>query len=140
MERYEEVSHTADLAARVFGKDLKDLFANAAFAMFDMMYQLSAISFKPSAKVEVKVQVEAPDTESLLISFLNEILYISYIKKVFLNEFKFSVFSGNSLEAVVSGIPKNDTRSRHEIKAATYHDVKIRKTADGYETMVVFDV
>lgn len=136
MERYKEVPHTADLAAKVYGKDLEGLFANAAFAMFDLMGGGGG----EGEKVEVKVEVEAPDTESLLISFLNEILYISYIKKVFLNEFKFSGFSENSLEAVVSGSPKNDTRSKHEIKAATYHDVNIQKTADGYKVMIVFDI
>jgi SHS2 domain-containing protein len=138
MERYEEVPHTADLAARVFGRDLEGLFANAAFAMFDMMGQSSVVSRPSSEKVNVEVQ--APDKESLLISFLNEILYVSYIKKVFLKEFNFLEFSENSLKAVISGCLKGDARLKHEIKAATYHDVRIQKTADGYETMIVFDV
>lgn len=136
MKRYEEMPHTADLAARIYGKDLPGLFANAAFAMFDMMGQ----GQEAEGKVEVKVKAEAPDAESLLISFLNEILYISCIKKAFFSEFSFPEFSTNSLKAVVSGHLKGDERPEHEIKAATYHDVKIVKTADGYETTVVFDV
>lgn len=136
MKRYEEIPHTADLAARVYGKDIPELFANAAHAMFELMGHCG----EAGGKVEVKVEVEAPDKESLLISFLNEILYISYIKKAVFAKFKFQDLSTNGLKASVSGHLKSGERQKHEIKAATYHDVKITKTADGYETTVVFDI
>ncbi len=136
MERYEQVPHTADIAAKIYGKTLEDLFSNAAFAMFDMM----GCGAGSGEKVEEKVEVGAPDTESLLISFLNEILYISYIKKEFFIGFKFSEISGKKASAVALGQMKGTDRPKHEIKAATYHDVRIAKTAEGYETTVVFDV
>ena len=37
MRRYEEIEHTADLAIKAYGRDMKELFANAAYGMFSAM-------------------------------------------------------------------------------------------------------
>ena len=44
--RYEEVEHTADVRLKVYGADEKELFANAAFALFDMLVDLSGVQEK----------------------------------------------------------------------------------------------
>ena len=135
MERYEQIPHTADLAARIYGKTLEDLFSNAAFAMFDMMASVGT-----GRQVEVKVEVEGPDREGLLISFLNELLYVSYIKNASFETFRFKEFTEKKISATAEGKQRGAQRPEHEIKAATYHDVKIVKTAEGYETTIVFDI
>ncbi|MEA3490224.1 MAG: archease [Candidatus Omnitrophota bacterium] len=138
MKRYEQIPHTADIAAKIYGKDLSGLFENAAFAMFDMMADLGGI--EPEESVNIKV--EAPDREGLLISWLNEILYVSYIKGVLFTEFHVGKLEENRLAAEVKGqkLGDNTGRIHTEIKAATYHDVAIRDTDDGYTVTVVFDV
>jgi len=145
MERYEEIPHTADLAARIFGKNTPELFENAAFAMFDMMANIKdkASSVKrqaPSGKRQM-VNVKAADTEGLLIAWLNELLYLSYEKKVFFRDFKIISLKDNELtgEASTLAFPEREER-KAEIKAATYHDVRIEKRGGGYEVTVVFDV
>jgi len=138
MKRYEQIPHTADLAARIYGKDLPELFENAAFAMSDMMADLGGLSTEE--KVEIKV--EGPDTESLLISWLNEVLYTSYIKRVVFVEFKVLSLKEKSLSAEVKGqsFKEGTNLIKTEIKAATYHDITIEKKDSGYEVTVVFDV
>lgn len=138
MKRYEQIPHTADLAAKIYGDSLQELFENAAFAMFDMMGDLEGL--KPEEKVDIKV--EAPDTEDLLVSWLNEILYASYIKKMLFTEFQVEPIENNKLSAVARGqrIEEGPERIKSEIKAATYHDLKIEKTDKGFEVTVVFDV
>jgi SHS2 domain-containing protein len=135
MKRYEQIPHTADLAAKIYGDSLQELFENAAFAMFDMMGDLEGL--KPEEKVDIKV--EAPDTEDLLVSWLNEVLYASYM---LFTEFQVEPIENNKLSAVARGqrIEEGPERIKSEIKAATYHDLKIEKTDKGFEVTVVFDV
>lgn len=138
MERYEEIPHTADLAARIFGKNIPELFENAAFAMFDMMADIKGQA--PSGKCQV-VKVKATDTEGLLIAWLNELLYLSYEKKIFFRDFKITSLKNNELMGEASALVFSGREDRKaEIKAATYHDVKIEKAGGRYEVTVVFDV
>jgi len=136
MKRYEEIPHTADLAATIYGKDLPGLFENAAFAMFDMMADLSGVMPEET----VRIDIEEQDTESLLISWLNEVLYAGYIKHLVFSEFRVTSLGGNRLSAEAMGMALDPRRIKNEIKAATYHDLKIEKRDGDYEVTIVFDV
>lgn len=138
MERYRQISHTADLGAIIYGRDIPELFRNAAFAMFDMMSDMDGLKPEWNRNVEVK----APDTEGLLISWLNELLYISGSEQVMFTEFNLLKMTGNELHAEIKGIKPEEyeRRIRTEIKAATYHDIKIEKVPEGYEVTIIFDV
>jgi len=138
MKRYEQIPHTADLGARIYGEDLPGLFGNAAFAMFDMMADIEGMV----PKEIVTIKVDAPDTESLLISWLNELLYASYSKEMLFSEFNIVTLEEDRLEAEAIGqkLGEKKERLRTEIKAATYHDVRIIKSDSGVEVTVVFDV
>jgi SHS2 domain-containing protein len=137
-KRYEQIPHTADLAAKIYGKTLPELYQNAAFAMFDMMADVK----DAGAEEPIEVSVEAPDRESLLISWLNELLYIFYIKRIVFSEFSISSLTENKLTGTAKGqkIKEGTNPLKAEIKAATYHDLDIRKTENGYEVTVIFDV
>ena len=138
MKRYEQIPHTADLAAKIYGRNLKELFENAAFAMFDMMADMEGLK----AEESVNIEVEASNKEELLVSWLNEILYISYIKGILFPEIQVRDLDENKLIAAAKGqrLEKGGGRIHSEIKAATYHDLEIQKTDGGYEVTVVFDV
>jgi len=137
MKQYKQIPHTADIAALVHGETLPELFKNAAYAMFDLM-----ADFKGLIGVETKrIEVEAPDTESLLIEWLNEVLYAAYDKQVLFFEFDILSMESNKLIAEVRGQKiETDDRIKADIKAATHHDVEIKKTVLGYEVIIVFDV
>ena len=138
MKRYEQLPHTADLAAKIYGHNIQELFENAAFAMFDMMADLGGIK----AQETVKIDVKGPDTESLLVSWLNEILYAAYIKKMLFTEFRVLSLEDNKLSAEAKGgrIKEGAGPVRHEIKAATYHDLEIKESDGECEVTIVFDV
>ena len=76
MKRYEEIPHTADIGVRVYGADLKELFKNAAFSMFDIIADLEGI--KGSVTVDVDLKADSP--EELLVNWLDELLYNFYTK------------------------------------------------------------
>ena len=72
MGRWQEVEHTADLAVCVWGQDLPDLFRTAAQALFSL-----SVDSGPGIASETTVNLSAPDVASLLVEWLNELLYLS---------------------------------------------------------------
>ena len=69
--RFENLEHTADLAIRAYGATLPEVFANAAYGMFAQMADLASIA--PS--VQRRIELRSLDRESLLVDWLNELLY-----------------------------------------------------------------
>jgi len=138
MKRYEQIPHTADLAAKIYGKDINGLFENAAYAAFDIIGNIEGLVYDKT----LEVCLESPDTESLLVKWLNELFYRSYTEDVLFGEFKILSIENNKLTAKAKGQVLNGKYERieQEIKAATYHDLKIKETDEGYEVTVVFDV
>jgi SHS2 domain-containing protein len=131
---YEQLEHTADLALRVFGQDLHQLFANAAYAMFSQLTVIKHVA--PS--VQHRVKVEGTDYESLLVNWLNELLYLHETRGEVYSGFDIHEISPLGLNATVHGEQSEDIHTI--IKGATYHDLAINKASEGYAATIVFDV
>lgn len=142
-KRFDEIEHTADLAIRAYGRDMKELFANAAYGMFALMAEPFGLSLrtKPSleeATREREVSLEATDYESLLVDWLNELIYLHEVEGETYSQFTIETLSPAELKAHVTGGPtKSKTKA---IKAATFHELEVVKTNKGYEATIVFDV
>jgi len=137
VKNYEILEHTADIRIRVFGKSSSDLFVNAAYAIFDILAD-KICSDKP--QVRALILQEAEDIEELFINWLNELLSLSASKEVIFSEFKINKLDNTSLEIECLGSPIAAYKINTEIKAATYHGLKIKESNRGWETEVVFDV
>jgi SHS2 domain-containing protein len=134
MKRFEEIPHTADWSFRAFGRDLPELFENAAFALF----ALEGVRRTDAPTVERDVQVTGIDHESLLVNWLNELLYWQDTQRETYDEFHIAQFSATALQAHVTG-----TRSAQLdklVKAVTYHNLEIAETPDGWQAVLVVDV
>ena len=130
---YEEVEHTADLALRVRGSSLQALFANAARGMFQFMgdaFSLDSECFS--------VKLESPDAETLLVDWLNELIFLSEVHGRIFCAYNFVSISETQLHAQIGGGLAE--RWRERIKAATFHDLRIQREGDGYLVTIVFDV
>jgi SHS2 domain-containing protein len=135
--RYASTEHTADIGLVAYGETLKDVFANAAYGMFDLMVDVS----RTPETQRVDVRAEADDTPSLLVAFLNELLFIFETRSVVLVRFEIVEWDETTrLVARAWGSALAGQQPREQIKAATYHDMRVEKTADGYEAEVLFDV
>ncbi len=132
--RFEEVEHTADLALKVHGHSLKEVFINAACGLFSLMADLESLS----ASISREVYLEAPDRECLLVDWLNELLYLHEVEEEIYTRFEIKALSPTALSAIIWGTKM--TASKLAVKAATFHDLEIMETEDGYLTTVVFDV
>lgn len=137
-KRYEQFSHTADIGVRVFGKTLKELFENAAFAMFDILADLEGLG----GEITQDFEITALNYEELLISWLDELLYNFYAKNIIFYKFEVMELSEDVIRAKAFGrsVSENRNRLKTEIKAATYYNLKIIKKDDYYEVDIIFDV
>ena len=138
MKRYEQFPHTADIGVRAYGKSLKELFENAAFAMFDILADLEGIT----DDLTEKFNLEAANPEELLVAWLDELLYRFYTKQIILSEFNIEEMTDVSLKGTAYGrsVMANRNRLKTEIKAATYADLAIKKLGDSYSVEIIFDV
>jgi SHS2 domain-containing protein len=134
MMSFEEIEHTADRAFRVTGRDLADLLENAARAM-QALDEIRPIE-EPSATLEV--EVGGVDRESLLVNWLNEILFLEQAHRLICERFHIYELNGCHLRARVEARECNESHTH--IKAATFHNLKVRQTSEGLEAEVVLDV
>ena len=138
MKRYEQFPHTADIGMHVYGKDLKELFGNAAYAMFDVIADLEGMKSPITQHFEIK----SPNKEDLLVSWLDELLYNFYTRSIIFSKFEIEEVSNTYIKAKASGreVGANRNRLKTEIKSVTYSDLEIKKTDKGFQVDIVFDV
>lgn len=135
---FQEIEHTADWALRVRGESHAALFAAAACGMFSLLTDLSVV--QESRRLELRL--ESVDLETLLVDWLNELLYRSeeealVFKRFTIHEVGVSA-DGAQLAATAWGgaAPALDKT----IKAATFSSLRIEREASGYRVEIVFDV
>ena len=136
MERqpFEEVEHTADWALKVWGVDLPDLFTNAAVGMLQLMDALPA-QHTPLTRT---IEIEAIDRESLLVAWLEELLFEMEIRSVTYQDIRIHIVGDTALQATIEEFPLASIAK--PIKAVTYNELAIRPIQGGLEVTIVFDV
>ena len=135
---FEVLEHPADIGFRAFGGTLPELFAHSALAML-------SIAADPAAalpKGEYPLAVESGDRESLLVDWLNEVLYWFDGKRVTFRDFRVTQFRETAIEAVGMGEPRDPLRHRARliVKAVTYHQLKIERRGGLWVAEVYLDI
>lgn len=130
---YEEIQHTADWCLRVWAADLPSLFVEAARGM----NLLSGMQQAPGPITHQTFESDAPDPESLLVSFLSELVFAAEQEKTGFDQFDIKL-EGQRLRVEMKGAPLVSINKT--IKAVTYHNLQIRQTKCGVEVEIVFDV
>jgi len=141
-KQYEYLEHTADIKFLAYGKTLEEVFENAALAMFNVIIDTCKVSGETAREVFLK----SPDLESLLVDWLSELLYLFEVDEIVFWKFQVNEIrhegSEYSITASVSGekfYPESHPFET-EIKAVTYNQLEIEKTADGWKAQVVVDI
>ena len=133
---FEEIEHTADYALRIRGRDLGELLYNAALGLNSLMRpEFGEPATKP---VERQIELEALDAESLLVEWLGELAYLAETELLAFTEFDLQQAEPERLKATVRGA--RTVRFQKHIKAVTFHNLAIVRSAAGLEVTVVFDV
>jgi SHS2 domain-containing protein len=136
-KKFEILDHTADTGIIAYGDDMKEAFENAALGMFSLITDLTSIENDQTRKIDIN----STDRDGLLVSWLNELIYLFDVENIIFSKFDIIHLDENALSAIVYG-EKVDL-SRHEIrtgiKAATYHMLKIDKNSL-FRVQVIFDI
>jgi SHS2 domain-containing protein len=141
MERYEFLDHTADVAVRVYGATLKELFTSAALAMSAVL--VAKKTNKPQATLkEITIRKQEETLEDLLKGWLDELLFYFSTQHLVLRRIKSLVCRQNAVEAKVlfSAFDENFYEVKEEIKAVTYHELKVQKVRNRWQAHIIFDV
>ena len=136
--RWETFEHEADVGLIVRGGDGPELFANAGLALFDLVCDLERVEERAS----YPLSGEAGGVETLLVEWLNELVYLFAGEGVVCRRFAFPDWSETGFRAEVFGEPADPERHdpRDLVKAATYHGLSVAHRPDGYEARVILDV
>lgn len=133
---FEVMPHTADLRLKVRGSSREDLFREALRGMTAAM---RAGKIDPASESRRTVVLESVDPTSLLVDFLNEVLFFAQVHREVFDRVNFRVLTDTRLEAELSGHRASEFGV--DIKAATYHEAEVRQNEAGeWETTLVFDV
>ena len=135
---YKLINHTADLGIHVFGTDPVELFANAAFATFDMLTEIDSLK---SLKT-TNLRVTGDDWSDLMVNWLRELLYLWNGKELLVKKAQILALSEKELSANVELDPFDPDRHeiKIEIKAVTYHQIQVSEGPKGWEAKIIFDI
>lgn len=138
MEPFRVLEHTADVGFEAWGATREEVFANAARALEDLTVDLASIE----PRREVPIEVEGEDAPSLLVNWLSQILYLFDAEGWVFREFDVRRLEDQRLEAVAQG--ESFDRARHavklQVKAITYHQLALDRTAEGWRARVYVDI
>ena len=135
---YRQLPHTGDLAWRLWGASLPELFENAGRALSATLTDRRYLRRRATREV----RLNAFDREALLVDWLNHLLYLFDLDGFLGRDFQVMSLTDERLEARVTG--ENFDPARHPsltaVKAATFHQLSIVPVKDGWEATVVLDL
>ncbi len=134
---FEIINHTADVGIIAYGASPSETFANAARALFSLITELDNVE----EVLQRDIELAAPDQASLLVAWLNELIYLFDTENVLLKRFEISKLNNTQLKARSYGekVDKSKHKLKTGVKAATYHMLRIDK-GDGCKAQVLFDI
>jgi len=135
---YEVFEHTADVGLHAYGSTLPELFIHAAQGMESLMVPLEQVRLQVSREITA----EGHDVVSLLIAWLNELIFLFDTEYLIFREFEIDSLTETHLKGRASGEPYD--AQRHDlssaIKAVTWHEAAVEQTAEGYKARLIFDI
>lgn len=135
---YELFEHTADLGLRVNAPDLPSLFREAAEGLFSVI--VAEIPRRAPAR-EVRIRVEAERMDYLLVDWLHELLFLFETERLLLDGFDVEIHD-TRLSATARAWTVDDARDSllHEVKAVTYHRLRVEQTERGWLAEMILDI
>jgi SHS2 domain-containing protein len=135
---HEVFEHTADLGLRIRASGLDELFVEAAQALFEaIVTDLQTV--RPTKRVDIRL--DGDDREYLLFDWLTELLYHFDAEHLLLGKFEAHV-GADGLVGSAWGEPLDRERHQleHEVKAITYHGLRVEQTVEGWLAEVIVDI
>jgi SHS2 domain-containing protein len=131
---FEFLDHPGDLKLRAWGRNLEELFANAATGMMTFLFGSGIANAQPY-RTET-IEIEARDREALLVDWLSELLYRATSEYHAYMGFRIHELNATKLRATVTAVA---AAAVEDIKAVTHHELSVREREGRWEATIVFD-
>jgi SHS2 domain-containing protein len=134
---FDILDHTADVGIVAYGTDISQAFVNAARALFSLITDLDDV-----AEILYRdIKLTASDQESLLVEWLNELIYLFDTEGIVFRRFDITQLNSTRLKARSYGEKVDSAKHglKTGVKAATYHMLKVDKD-NGCRVRVLFDI
>jgi SHS2 domain-containing protein len=135
---FEIIDHTADVGIIAYGADVEELFSNAALALFSLITEPESVE----EKLHLDLEVISEDRDSLLVEWLNELIYLFDVKHILFSRFDIESLTHNELTATCygEGFDPMKHKIKTGVKAATYHMLNLDKSDDGCKAQIILDI
>jgi SHS2 domain-containing protein len=137
-KNYEVLEHTADFRLKIKAFTLKGLFKQACLAITGVTAEKHRMLYPEKHKIVITQKADNP--EELFINWLNELLSVSAAEGLIFEEVKISRFDPKFIAALAIGSDMRNYKVNVEIKAATYHELKVAKAGLFWQAEVILDV
>ncbi len=127
---------TSDVLYEAYGNDLKEVFENAALALFSVICKIDKVKSKKKEKFEVKAET----VEDLMFNWLQSLIAIVDTEQMFFSKFKVLEIDETHLIADLYGEPIRRELGETVVKAVTMYKYKFEKTDEGYKVTVSLDI
>jgi SHS2 domain-containing protein len=138
LKNYAVLEHTADIRIRIKSLTLKGLFKKASLAITDIAVEKQRIQYPQIHKIVITQK--ADNVEELFVNWLNELLSVSAAEALIFKDIKINQINEKFIDAIAIGTDIKNYKMNVEIKAATYHQLKVKKSAFFWQAEVIFDV
>lgn len=135
MGSYKLISHTADAGIEVKGKSIEEIFFYSTLGL----YEIAGVE-QGEVKGKKEIDIEADTIEELLIKFLNELIYYINVKGLAGEIEKIEIKKDIRYKIRTEINMRKIEKFEKEVKAATYHNISIRKRNGEFITTIIFDL
>jgi len=137
LEKYKFIEDlTSDVLYEAYGKDLKELFENAALALLSVVCQIDKVKAEKPEEFEMKGE----DLESTLFNWLQGIIAIVDTEGMFFSKVEIQEVDEHHVRAKLYGQTAKPEIGETVVKAVTYYKYKLEKTKEGYKVTVSLDI
>lgn len=137
-KKYRILKRSSGFVIKIFGNTQAELFANSAFALFDLMTDVG----KVQARDYLPLEVEGVDRDDLMVNWMRELLYLFQGSGYLLKEFQVREVKEDFVRGEVGGEKFDPDRHeiQREIRSVVYHQSRMGKTGDQWTAQVMFQL
>ena len=135
---YEYIDHTADIGIRGYGKTLPEALSNVAQGMVAAIHPLDQVEIQETREFGI----QAVTLDDLIVQFLNHLLYLHEVEGFIPKKYQLKVSKSRIIQGIISGEKFNPAKHQiyDEVKAVTYHQLKVEHQDNEWMIQVICDL
>jgi len=131
------IEHTSDIGIRASGKTLEEALENLGYGVVNLWLEDGGELIE-----EREIEINADTKEDLVVAFVNELIYLLEGERFLTLKCKVLKLTDNHLKVSLKG--ERFSPEKHklaiQIKACTYHNLKVEQNEDDCLIEVILDV